>query len=121
MNAAELALRTGDQGTAQIYYNVVRSRANVSEKVVSLDNLLEERRLEFVGEGKRYYDLVRFGKAAEVLKPGGGMVLNAEKTEYSVVGNPNRLQWTESKKYMPIPQDEIEAALRKILRNGKVV
>ena len=117
MNAAELALRTGDQGTAQIYYNVVRSRANVSEKVVSLDNLLEERRLEFVGEGKRYYDLVRFGKAAEVLKPGGGMVLNAEKTEYSVVGNPNRLQWTKSKKYMPIPQDEIEAAQGTLVQN----
>lgn len=117
LNAAELALRTGDQGTAQIYYNVVRSRANVSEKVVSLDNLLEERRLEFVGEGKRYYDLVRFGKAAEVLKPGGGMVLNAEKTEYSVVGNPNRLQWTESKKYMPIPQDEIEAAQGTLVQN----
>jgi hypothetical protein len=79
--------------------------------------LLNERRLEFVGEGKRYYDLVRFGKAAEVLKPGGGKVLNRAKTEYNVVGIPERIQWTESKKYLPIPQSEIEASKGALKQN----
>lgn len=118
LNAAELILRTGgDVAKAQGYYNEVRNRAHASARTVSLDNLLEERRLEFVGEGKRYYDLIRFGKAAEVLKPGGGKVLNKAKTAYDVLGIPERIQWTESKKYLPIPQDEIEAAKGTLKQN----
>ena len=118
LNAAELILRTGgDVAKAQGYYNEVRNRAHASARTVSLDNLLEERRLEFVGEGKRYYDLIRFGKAAEVLKPGGGKVLNKAKTAYDVIGVPERIQWTESKKYLPIPQDEIEAAKGTLKQN----
>lgn len=118
LNAAELILRTGgDVAKAQGYYNEVRNRAHASARTVSLDNLLEERRLEFVGEGKRYYDLIRFGKAAEVLKPGGGKVLNKAKTAYDVLGVPERIQWTESKKYLPIPQDEIEAAKGTLKQN----
>lgn len=110
LNASELALRTGDQEKADLYLKMVRDRAGVKPITATLDNLLNERRLEFVGEGKRYYDLIRFGKAAEVLKPGGGKVLNKAKTAYDVVGIPERIQWTESKKYLPIPQDEIEAS-----------
>lgn len=118
LNAAELILRTGgDVAKAQGYYNEVRNRAHASARTVSLDNLLEERRLEFVGEGKRYYDLIRFGKATEVLKPGGGKVLNKAKTAYDVLGVPERIQWTESKKYLPIPQDEIEAAKGTLKQN----
>lgn len=118
LNAAELILRTGgDVAKAQGYYNEVRNRAHASARTVSFDNLLEERRLEFVGEGKRYYDLIRFGKAAEVLKPGGGKVLNKAKTAYDVLGIPERIQWTESKKYLPIPQDEIEAAKGTLKQN----
>lgn len=113
-----MILRTGgDVAKAQGYYNEVRNRAHASARTVSLDNLLEERRLEFVGEGKRYYDLIRFGKAAEVLKPGGGKVLNKAKTAYDVLGIPERIQWTESKKYLPIPQDEIEAAKGTLKQN----
>lgn len=89
LNAAELILRTGgDAAKAQGFYNEVRNCAYASARTVSLDNLLEERRMEFVGEGKRYYDLIRFGKAAEVLKPGRGKVLNKAKTAYDVLGVP---------------------------------
>lgn len=119
LNAAELILRTGgDAAKAQGYYNEVRNRAHASNRTVSLDNLLEERRMEFVGEGKRYYDLIRFGKAAEVLKPGGGKVLNQAKTAYDTQGIPERIQWSESKKYLPIPQDEIEAAKGTLVQNN---
>lgn len=118
LNAAELLLRTGGDATkAQGYFNEVRNRAHASQRTVSLDNILEERRLEFVGEGKRYYDLVRFGKAAEVLNAGGGKVLNKKKTAYDQVGIPERIQWTESKKYLPIPQNEIEAAKGTLKQN----
>lgn len=120
LNASELALRTGDNAKAQNYFQQVRDRAfrgNAPYKQVSLDNLLNERRLEFVGEGKRYYDLIRFGKASEVLKPGGGMVLNAQKTAYDKQGIPERIQWTENKKYLPIPQSEVDAAQGTIVQN----
>lgn len=109
LNAAELALRTGD-GSAQGYLDQVRDRAGLTSIPATLDNILLERRLEFVGEGKRYFDLVRFGKAAEVLKAKGGKVLDKKGGSYIIDAIPERVQWTENKKYLPIPQGEIEAS-----------
>ncbi|MDE5947508.1 MAG: RagB/SusD family nutrient uptake outer membrane protein, partial [Prevotella sp.] len=61
LNAAELTVRTGgDQATADGYLKQVRGRAGlVTEVEATLDNILAERRREFLGEGKRYWDLVR--------------------------------------------------------------
>lgn len=115
LNAAELALRTGD-ASAQGYLDQIRERAGVASIPATLDNILHERHLEFVGEGKRYFDLVRFGKAAEVLKPKGGKVLDGSG-KYTVDGIPERIQWTENKKYLPIPQSEIEAGRGTIVQN----
>ena len=117
LNAAELAMRTGDNTAAQVYMDQVRSRAGLAPVGVTEESLLNERRLEFVGEGKRYFDLIRFGKAAEVLKAGGGKVLNADKTAYDQTGVPQRPNWTESKKYLPIPQAEVDAAQGTITQN----
>ncbi len=121
LNAAELALRTGD-GSAQGYFDQVRSRAGLATKTVSLDNIIDERHVEFVGEGKRYFDLVRTGKAASVLKAGGGKVLIEHRSMqadgtwkgqnvYSESGAaiPERKAWTSRKRYLPIPQGEIES------------
>ena len=121
LNAAELALETGNTAKAQDYFDQIRQRAGVATKTVTKDNLIDERRLEFVGEGKRYFDLVRSGKAASVLKAGGGVVLQSKRT-FNEAGTgftgectwggqaiPERQGWTESKKYIPIPQGEIEA------------
>ena len=121
LNAAELALETGNTAKAQGYFDQVRQRAGVATKTVSKDNLIDERRLEFVGEGKRYFDLVRSGKAASVLKAGGGVVMQSKRT-FNAAGTgfegqctwggqaiPERQGWTENKKYIPIPQGEIEA------------
>lgn len=116
LNAAELAIRTGD-ASAQGYLDQVRTRAGVASIPATLDNILSERRLEFVGEGKRFFDLVRFGKAADVLKAGGGKILNKKGGEYVVNGIPERIQWTENKKYLPIPQGEIEAAQGTLTQN----
>lgn len=114
LNAAELALETGNMEKAQGYYDLVRQRAGVESRVVSMDNLLDERRLEFVGEGKRYFDLVRTGKAESVLKPGGGVVLqNKETMTWGGQAIPERVNWTENKKYIQIPQEEIEATASK--------
>lgn len=128
LNAAELALATGD-GLAQDYFDLVRERADVASIPVTVDNIINERRLEFVGEGKRYFDLVRSGKAATVLKAGAGVVLQTKRTYNSDKNQwegqntwggqaiPERVGWTENKKYIPIPQSEIEAAQGSITQN----
>jgi len=92
LNAAELAVLTGGDGSA--YLQQVRDRAGASYEGNDRDSILEERRREFLGEGKRYWDLVRSGKAAQVLK--------AANHEY------RENDWTENKKYWPIPQSEID-------------
>lgn len=97
LNAAELLLETGgDANQAKDYVNKIRNRAGIAELgAVTLDDVINERRLEFVGEGKRYFDLVRTGKAATVLVP----------DSYGYRTN----SWTESKKYIPIGQAELDS------------
>ena len=68
-----------------------------------LAHIVQERRLEFVGEGKRYWDLVRTGKAAATLVP----------DQYNYRTN----AWSESKKYLPIPQSEMDAAQGTLTQN----
>lgn len=70
--AAEALNRGGiDDGRAQNYINEVRRRAfgdnnhDITASGASLTDLIyQERRLEFIGEGHRFFDLVRTGKAA---------------------------------------------------------
>ncbi len=59
LNAAELIVRGAGSGDAQSYLNQIRTRAKVAPVSATLDNILEERHLEFMGEGKRYWDLVQ--------------------------------------------------------------
>ena len=97
LRASELLVRTGgSQAQADIYLNMVRARAFSTtvdqlpaslKKTATLDNLLDEYRLEFAMEGHRFFDLVRFDKADAVLGAKG----------YSAL-----------KRYLPIPQSEID-------------
>ena len=105
LNAAELIARGAGSGDAKLYLNKVRKRAGlVTELEPTIDNIIEERHLEFVGEGKRYWDLIRTGKASTVLVP----------DEYGYRTN----TWTENKKYLPIPQSEIDAAQGTLTQNN---
>lgn len=92
LNAAELSARTGADGSG--YLSEVRTRAMCQSTGTSIDDIIEERHKEFVGEGKRYWDLVRTGKAATVLTAANHLY--------------RTLDWTANKKYWPIPQSEIE-------------
>lgn len=103
--AAELLAEgyTG-QGSAADYLGRVRSRAGLSLDGSDLAAIKAERRLELMGEGKRYFDLVRWGDAATVLVP--------EEEGYRTNS------WTEKKKYLPIPQSEIDAAQGTLVQNN---
>lgn len=104
LNAAELLIQTGGSTTeAQGYLDEVRMRAGfvAGSVAATIDNIIAERHLEFVGEGKRYWDLIRSDKAASTLTAG----------EYRTVG------WTPNKKYLPIPDKEISASDGKLEQN----
>ena len=104
LNAAELAL-TSDPANAKIWLNRVHNRAGLTDTVdATLANIKKERALEFVGEGKRYWDLIRWGDASTVLAPDA----------YGYRTN----TWSESKKYLPIPQSEIDAAMGTLNQNN---
>jgi hypothetical protein len=105
LNAAELIVRGAGSGNAKDYLNRVHKRAGLTTEIEpTIDNILEERHLEFVGEGKRYWDLVRSGKAASVLVP----------DSYGYRTN----TWSANKKYLPIPQSEIDAAQGTLTQNN---
>lgn len=105
LNAAELITRGAGSGDAREYLNRVRKRAGLTtEKEATIDNIIDERHLEFVGEGKRYWDLIRTGKATSVLVPDG----------YGYRTN----TWSANKKHLPIPQSEIDAAQGTLIQNN---
>lgn len=105
-----LAEAIGDSPEAYGLINQVRERAGLTTPFESLpgtfqENLLEERRREFVGENKRWPDLKRFGVAPQVMVP----YLNEEEN----------LMYSESdiRLYFPIPQREIDSAPGELEQN----
>jgi len=108
LNAAELTLATNGGadagGQAQGYLDAVRTRAGLTTVPVSIDNILTERHKEFVCEGKRYWDLVRSGKASTVLV--AGSTLN------------RKVGWSESKKYLPLPQSDVDSSQGTLTQNN---
>ncbi|MGM9735088.1 MAG: RagB/SusD family nutrient uptake outer membrane protein [Candidatus Cryptobacteroides sp.] len=112
LNAAELVLAGYGSGEASKWLNEVHSRAIPGETVdATLENIKKERRLEFVGEGKRYFDLVRWGDAATVL-------VAEDDANFTTSSDKGRLgNWTESHKYLPIPLSEIDASNNTLQQN----
>ena len=76
---AEALNKTGDRTGALKYLNFIRVRAGLpaylaTDPLVSTETALEntilnERRLELFGEGKRWFDLVRTDKISQVMDP----------------------------------------------------
>ena len=97
LNAAELLIATGGSSSEALQYlNEVRTRAGLTGyDNCTIENILNERHLEFCGEGKRYFDLVRTGYAASVLVP----------DNYGYRTN----TWSPSKKHIPLAQSELDA------------
>jgi hypothetical protein len=107
--AAEAAVELGDNASAMTYMNEVRARARAGGSwkatapsaspaditgTVTVNDVLEERRLEFAFECKRWYDIARRKIGANVFNAAG---LEGEKAFF-----------TADDYLMPLPADELE-------------
>ena len=96
LNAIEALLHNGDNETALTLYNELREQRGFTEEAdaISLDELKKERVRELLGEGFRYWDLLRWGDTVPQGNIDGSFSPNNNKTV------PNRLF------AFPIPQIE---------------
>lgn len=101
LNAAELMVihnvpQVGSV-TAQWCMDKIRTRAGVGSITPSAANIKLERRREFLGEGMRFWDIVRWGDTS---------LLNDDLPDYSSIRT-----WVDSQKYLPIPQTTINSTI----------
>jgi starch-binding outer membrane protein, SusD/RagB family len=68
MEAEALVRGSGNVTRAQQLLDAVRARVGLGTVPATVDNILTERRLELAGEGHRWFDLVRTGRAATALQ-----------------------------------------------------
>ena len=118
--AAEAYAQSGNDALAEGYLNDVRARAfgDNSQDYTSaegslFDVIIEERRLELIGEGHYFFDLVRTGKAKEAFDAYNAWVSSTNPTwndgAQDVAFLP--IQYTVNKnEVFPIPLVELELA-----------
>jgi len=108
---ADVLLMAAELGStnAQDYFDQVRMRA-YGDNFVSIpatrENIMEERRREFAGEGKRYWDLLRMG-----------LDTAAQKINAQAIQDININFRTERLGLLPIPQSEINLSDRTLEQN----
>ncbi len=67
LEAEAIAMGGGNFARAQQLLDAVRQRVGLESVPVSMETIKTERRFELVGEGHRWFDLVRWGDAATAL------------------------------------------------------
>lgn len=100
--AAEAALElAGKQDVANEYLNAVVKRADptAADVVATLDRIQIERQKEFIGEGHRFFD---------VLRRGGKIVKDASLDDRDFAGNTRQeIDWNDYRVVLPISHNEI--------------
>ena len=106
---AEVLNETGKTAEALPFLNRIRKRAGLADKTVTTQAnmrlaLEQERRVELAFEGHRWFDLVRTGRALDVMK-----------AKAAAIGIKTSL--TENNLIFPIPQSQIDINPSKIKQN----
>lgn len=98
---AECYAQANDLTNANLYLNKIKTRAgitnvNLTSQQALLAEIDKERRLELIGEGHRWFDLVRTGKAVQVM------------TQYfAVTPGYSTATIDQHNLLMPVPQNQI--------------
>jgi starch-binding outer membrane protein, SusD/RagB family len=98
---AEAANQLDDPANALKYLNLVHERAGLTaytalsflDKTSMENGILEERKLEFFMEAKRWFDLVRTGKVIEVMDPYIKRRQEVRGTTPTGFGDPRTILW----------------------------
>ena len=111
-NAAEAAVKTGDNVSAAKYLNAIVSRANPDNSVdgstVSLSRVMTERRKELVGEGHRFFDALRDGGSVDRHDVKGQSKISSTK-HYITKAEKMKFSWDYYKCVLAIPKAEMDA------------
>lgn len=96
---AESLINNGKANDAAEWINAIRQRAGLSklDHMPTMADIIYERRCEFLGEGKRYFDLVRAGKDYFLT------TLEAFSDHYGHVTNMGASKPSEKDMLLPIP------------------
>jgi len=90
----------GTQEEADDIINAVRERAGLDPLTdVTIDDLMEERRKEFLGEGLRWNDLIRTGKVLTVMNAWIGSIISEGEMTYPI---------DETQLLYPVPQEQMD-------------
>ena len=115
---ADVLLMAAELGSsnAQDYLDMVRARVGLPSITASLENILQERELEFALEGIRYFDVLRQGQAvaAEELTLQGlrGENYIGEQVLFDTQYN------STTQGLLPIPQTEVDLSGGKFAQNA---
>ncbi len=108
LNAAEAAVKEGDNLSAVKYLDPIVKRANpensVEGKTLTLEDVLNERRKELVAEGHRMYDVIRNGLTVERKDV---EEKNLSKTKHNT--SYMKYDWNFYMIVLPIPKKEMDA------------
>ena len=95
-NIIARATLAAKQCKGQYMIHEARYTEELRAKIIREQNIINENHYEFVGEGHRYYDVVRWG-ITEVLNVDNVPGINSART------------WKSHNKYVAIPQGDIDA------------
>lgn len=106
---AEALMEQGNAGEAAMYLNQVRNRAGLADVQGGdlRDAIYQERRVELAFENKRWFDLVRTGRAIEVITAYGNRVKANPQDYYYPEGTaPRSHAFTNISLHYALPADE---------------
>lgn len=105
---AEVLNEQGKDGEAAQYLNMVRERAGLDPAEGDLrEAIFKERRVELAFENKRWFDLVRTGRAIEVMTAFGERVKADPYAYYYPKGRtPRPHAFSDIREFYPLPADE---------------